>query len=365
MLCDSNSSAGKSIKTKPVKSIDPIVKIMNLAMSENDYALLERLIKASDKECFDIIVEQLSWLNLNISKDVVETLYIYASGHNVIFQAHVDTVRSEKEPVQLSRNGNIVTNKTGVLGADDRAGVFAAIKIAHRCRELGIKVPGLLFTAGEESGGYGMLQFIDDLGSDVKLKDEVLRYRIMIALDRKGCNDWVSYTSLPDEVAKYVESFGFIRSSGAFSDSLFFTEETRTPHVNVSVGYYNQHTSHEMLHLDELAMTIERCILMASHPPPRKYKVSAKKYHDYYDVDWDLGLGGGGVYRVSDKRGFNNDYYWSDRKVLKSEPNMIRGLSEDVWPRKPAFNDGRCQYCGEELNFNGYCPGCGTFGLMN
>jgi hypothetical protein len=210
-------------------------------------------------------------------------LYYPSNEANLLLCAHVDTVRKEDKPLIVKRNKNVITSEGSVLGADDRAGVWALLEIRRRCIEEGLKVPALLFTNYEESGGTGMVEF-------VKAKKKYFKYiHLAVAMDRAGANEYVTYNHLPQEVSRYMESFGYVKGCGTFNDITYFTEEYRIPSVNVSVGYYNAHTVKERLHYDELLFSIGRVMEIIKDPIGKRYKTNKEdfNYSNYdYCYEW-------------------------------------------------------------------------------
>ena len=203
--------------------------------------------------------------------------YIYIDNrHPLCLVAHVDTVRIKS--ISLEEKNGIIRNKhKAALGADDRAGVFALFQLAH----LGCN---LLFTAGEEVGGIGAQYAANDLDFN--------GVNLFIELDRKGANEYVFYSSsLPKQVKKYVESFGYREDWGSYSD---IAEFEKIPGVNLSIGYYSQHTANEHLVLDEMQLNINRVQRMIENPidklykPANQYKKS-KRYsvmNDPWEADY-------------------------------------------------------------------------------
>lgn len=217
-----------------------------------------------------------------------------------VIQAHIDVVEGSKwdkrkwdnvkrdwvdvEPVEkdekpsIFRIRNLVGRKNGVLGGDDRAGVMAIIHINDICRKYKIPPPSILLTNHEESGGTGMAAFIDRVEKDkLDLLDQV---RLVVALDRRGACEYVQYcgSDMPKPVLYYVESFGFNSSHGSWSDSKKITSKWKIPHVNLSVGYYDNHTSRETVHLDEVLLTAKRVCAMLKDPIAEKYEVNEYVY---------------------------------------------------------------------------------------
>ena len=60
------------------------------------------------------------------------------------------------------------------------------------------------------------------------------------------------------EFEKYINSFGFKTNKGIFSDISFICPNWNVAGVNLSAGYYNEHTEVESLKLDDLEYTIDR-----------------------------------------------------------------------------------------------------------
>ena len=212
--------------------------------------------------------------------------YIYVNNnHPICLVAHIDTVERDKK-LKLEIDRNIITAKDSVLGADDRAGVFGIMEILRICKLKSIPYPSILFTNYEEKGCLGAKEFCK---SKQFIKDNV---RLFVELDRKGSNDYVCYRyDCPTEVAYYIETFGFIKSNGSCSDVGELTEEYKIPHVNLSIGYYSQHTKLERLHIDEMILTINRILQIVQDPIDKLYEVKPKETpvyrHNVWNNDYD------------------------------------------------------------------------------
>lgn len=222
---------------------------------------IRECLEPTTLELIFIITQRLNKLGISYITDHDNYIY-FNGGTETMLVAHMDTCIRNKDLVILENNG-IYTAKDSILGADDRAGIYAILKIL----ESGLR-PSFLFTNYEESGLIGVRQFIkEDLLNTDNLK-------LFVEIDRQGCNDFVFYSSsLPTEVKYYAESFGFVETWGILSDVQELTEKTRIPHINVSAGYYNQHSTSERLHLDELELTISRVIRLLNQPIEELYEV--------------------------------------------------------------------------------------------
>ncbi len=133
------------------------------------------------------------------------------------------------------------------LGADDRAGVYACLELykTHNCF--------VLFTDYEESGGRGAREALEKTlpryGSDISL---------FIEIDRKGNNQMVFYNGEPQEFRDFFGSFGFKEHTGSFSDISILCRNTGFHGVNLSAGYYKEHTLQEYLNIKHLMNTVRK-----------------------------------------------------------------------------------------------------------
>jgi len=193
--------------------------------------------------------------------------YIYAEGDiPVLLVAHVDTVH-KKPPKKIFHDPkhNVLWSPDG-LGADDRAGVWAILKLIQD----GYR-PHVLFTDGEESGGTGAVEVIETLDPpDVN---------IIVELDRKGSNDAVYYNCDCSELEEYISYFGFETARGIFTDIVLLCPEWGIAGVNLSVGYYNAHSNAEYLCLNKLRRTIERVAEMLENPPKERFEYKEKPHN--------------------------------------------------------------------------------------
>ncbi len=232
--------------------------------------------------------------------------YMVWEGDNpTMLVAHIDTCT--RVSVKIKQKNNVIYNPNAVLGADDRAGVYGLIKAARICKKKGIPLPTLIFTNGEERGGIGVKALIKSNLLDVGGK------RLFVELDRQSCNEYVFYTwELPKPVKKYVESYGFVKGLGSYSDITDLTAHYEIPSVNLSIGYYHQHTRNERLHIDEMEFTINRVVRMLQNPISELHVCK-----DTYDSQWDK-------YDALDAHYYDRRYADYDRTYM-DRPHMSSG----------------------------------------
>jgi hypothetical protein len=177
--------------------------------------------------------------------------FIYARGSlPVLLVAHLDTVH--KEPVKAicySSDGKIVMSPQGI-GGDDRAGVFMILEIIkkHHCH--------VLFCEDEEIGGLGAYAFLKS-----NIKPDV---NFIVELDRRGSNDAVFYECDNPAFTKHICGFGFKEEFGSFSDISIIAPYLGIAAVNISAGYYHEHTRYEYVDLEAIKKNIGRVGKMVS-----------------------------------------------------------------------------------------------------
>jgi hypothetical protein len=219
---------------------------------------METLVKFEEIPLLNYLTNQLKRYYSTIDRDKNNN-YVYAAGDiPILLVAHVDTV-FETPPDELfyDKRKQVIFTPFGA-GFDDRAGVFAILKILHK----GYK-PHILFTNGEELGGIGVKAFLENYP-----KNEHINY--VIQLDRSGYCDCVFYQCDNPDFTKYISSFGFVEDSGSFTDISFICPMWKIAGVNLSVGYLNEHSASEILYVRPLFATIEKvCHLLDEVTIPR------------------------------------------------------------------------------------------------
>jgi hypothetical protein len=217
-------------------------------ISKSDLVMYKRLLTLSEKGMLKAMSQYLTkrYENTIITKD-----YIVAIGDiPIALVAHMDTVFKTppcEENTYFDPEKGVIWSSVGA-GHDDRAGIFAIVKILQS----GLR-PSVILTTGEEQGGVGACALTDKY-PDCPLPG--LKY--MIELDRRGTNDCVFYDCYCPQFVSYVESFGFCERYGSFTDISFLMSSWQIVGVNLSVGYEDEHSYSETLHINPLFDTIRK-----------------------------------------------------------------------------------------------------------
>ncbi len=174
----------------------------------------------------------------------------YGSGPVIVLSAHMDTVLPFEPNRKLIWDGDILRSSSGILGADDRAGIaiiLEVIRLLELNRPTGtIK---LAFTRDEEVGR---------LGSNAISPKWLRNVDMAIVADRRNRRDIVTSCRYMDfcseAIGAYWERIGrqvhqpdWTICQGGISDALTFAEHG-IPSVNLSCGYQHEHTEFEELH---------------------------------------------------------------------------------------------------------------------
>ena len=180
--------------------------------------------------------------------DNKQWMFARGNGEPVLLCAHLDTVFANP-PINIfvDKEQEVMWAPAG-LGSDDRAGVYAIMDILMSgC------CPSVLFTTGEEegcSGTFDLLKYFpNNPFEDIKM---------IIQLDRKEQREAVYYSCENKNFENWISSFGFYTDQGTFTDIAFICPNWGIAGVNLSVGYFNEHTKQEYLRYNYLLDTIER-----------------------------------------------------------------------------------------------------------
>lgn len=182
-------------------------------------------------------------------------LFVYAPGEiPLLLVAHTDTVhRAPPAALYLDSVQEVLWSPNG-LGADDRAGVYGVASLLEK----GYR-PHVLFTDEEETGGAGAREAAQSLCAPP--------VRLMVQLDRRGATDAVYYSCDNPSLRRWVKRRGFQTAQGSFTDISTLMPAWGIAGVNLSTGYYREHTTSEHLKLAELRATLDKVETMLRRPP--------------------------------------------------------------------------------------------------
>jgi hypothetical protein len=168
---------------------------------------------------------------------------------STMFACHLDTACKESKDVKHTFVGSyIYTDRTTILGADDKAGMVVLLSLIEK------NIPGLYyFFIGEEVGCIGSTR-LSNLWSKSPFSKHITK---VISFDRKGTDSIITdqlfgtccSNQFANELAKRlndVEPLFYFKPdpTGVFTDSAKFMDLVPEC-TNISVGYYDEHTFNE------------------------------------------------------------------------------------------------------------------------
>lgn len=252
--------------------------------------------------------------------------YIYAVGDiPVMLVAHLDTVhKNQPLNIWLSLDKDKIMAEEGI-GGDDRCGVYSILRVI----KAGYK-PYVLFTTDEEIGGIGASKFCDKYSS--------LPVNCFIELDRKGSNDCVRYDDENEDLTNQFSKYGFKEAFGSFTDICILSDTYKISGVNLSVGYYNQHTNSEYVIMSELNNTITKVM---------DFLVDKSNYEHKYEYKND----------IRNKYNIYGDYYLNRKYPCCCD---ICGNKIDLFKMNETPDGAMCDECYSiyESQYR-TCPLCG------
>ena len=208
--------------------------------NKTDKLCLEAIVRPSQSHLKKLLAASLAEQGY---EPITKKGFLYAEGDvPVLLVAHMDTVhRQPVANILYSRDGRLMMSPEGI-GGDDRCGVYMILEIikAARCH--------VLFTEDEEIGCIGARDFAKS-----KFRPQV---NYIVEVDRRGSNDAVFYQCENREFAEFVCSFGFEEAYGSFSDISVIAPQLGVAAVNISAGYYNEHSRHEYIDQDAVERNI-------------------------------------------------------------------------------------------------------------
>lgn len=181
--------------------------------------------------------------------------YYISIGENytTMFTCHLDTSCKLHEKVNHKFDKNyIMTDGTTILGADDKAGMVVVLYMIEN------KVPGLYyFFIGEEVGCIGSSDVADDMEKSIYDLKQLKDIKKVVSFDRRGTTSVITDqfygNCCSDEFAKELSTqlnnagYGLKMApddTGILTDSAQFMGCVPEC-TNISVGYYDEHTSTE------------------------------------------------------------------------------------------------------------------------
>jgi hypothetical protein len=221
----------------------------------------------------------LDSLNICYSVDKNHNTTVTIGKSKSCFTAHTDTVDNKTGTNQILLVANILSvYGGGILGADCGAGMYILIKMILA------NVPGLyVFFATEEQGRIGSERYVMPatiercISFDRKGLDNLITHQ----MGEPGCSDDFANTFIACFDLPYKKD-----PTGSFTDSYSFFQ-TVPECINLSVGYYDQHSKHETQDIEHLEKLAKASISMPWETLPTVRDPSLIAFDDCQDTPFN------------------------------------------------------------------------------
>jgi len=236
--------------------------------------LLKKILKLSQNELAELIIRIAQENNFNIiDKSPYYIIVNYTEKEIPALNAHLDIIGDEI-PKKLIEDCNIIKTN-GILGGDDRCGVYIMLELIQRK----IKDYMYIFFFDEEIGCIGSNKF-----------NEKINPTCFVGLDRCGFNDIALYGYDNDELTKTFTNIGYEIKQGSITDVAVLAQKYGIACVNLSVGFFNEHTTSEFINLKAVEFTLDTVLNknIIHKITTHKFKVDCfLTYSPYYDYYYD------------------------------------------------------------------------------
>lgn len=256
-------------------------------MNVNFYKKLLSFRSHSKSECQIVFRDWLrhhiheNYANIQSDIDKYGNLYIYKGEAEIVncVIAHLDINQKTKTDnfhiAQVDQWILGINKDTGLqvgLGHDDKAGVYFALQALKKFDNLKV-----FFPLDEEIGLVGTrdceLAFFGNVG-------------FMVQLDRRGFKDISNYTNGNDVLTKesqeefqeICDKYGYAYARCISTDVGNLVGRLDTQGVNISCGYYDEHSDKEVLNIYQYDNAERFALTLLKHTNGKKYTIEQKKY---------------------------------------------------------------------------------------
>lgn len=273
------------------------------------------------QHCLAFTTALLNTLHISHVGDIYGNITVDRGG-DTCFTSHTDTVDNKlgENELEINEKGLLQVKGGGVLGADDGAGMYVMIQMI-----LAGKSGLYVFFATEEQGRIGSTNYT--------MPDHIKK---CVSFDRKGYDNLITH-QMTEEGCSVAFADAFIAQfdlpykkdpTGSFTDSYTFFN-TVSECINLSVGYFDQHTKNESLDVVFLEKLVDACIAMDWDSLPVKrdpevyrftvdYKYGNKSYGDWSNYTPNISK-------------YKHDYFEDTMEdYVYDNPDIVAAYLEDI-----------------------------------
>lgn len=284
---------------------------------------------------FEHLLEK--FLPSNINKDKYGNYFLEIGKSKTLFTCHLDTSCKRYEKIFHRIEGEFIkSDETTILGADDKAGMCVLLSMIEK------RISGTYyFFVGEEVGCIGSRK--------ASYEDKFKVFDRCISFDRRGYNSVITHQmcgrccsnefsehlceELNKSGMKYIpDDTGMVTDSASFMGII-------PECTNISVGYFNEHTTKEKQDINFLINLCEAASNVNWESLP-VYKFEMYEYESEYESEYD--------YKSKEIKKNMSDPNWTSDKmevhigdeVYLAKLKMDRVLKERSWIYEWVFATG-------------------------
>ena len=198
-------------------------------------------LKMHDKKLKNVLKNSLNMIS--------EDGFLYRKGTiPIMLVAHMDTVHPTP-PNKICFEKGTMYSPQGI-GGDDRCGIWMILNILKECDCY------VVFTEEEEVGCIGARKFAKS-----KIAKEIAgSINYIIECDRRGSDDAVFYELDNQDFEDFILKEHWCKQYGTYTDICEIAPALGCAAVNLSCGYYKEHTKNEYIQLTEMSKNIKEII---------------------------------------------------------------------------------------------------------
>lgn len=233
--------------------------------------------------------------NITFELDHYNNLFVTKNTNNpetyACLLAHTDQIETNKGAYRVYESNGVMYGLHKIdgsrcgLGCDDANGICVALQMLEELPDLKV-----IFTTEEEVGAKGAIEACFNT-------DFLYNIRYFLQADRRGSSDLITHTNGIDvvtdefilDLSPIINKYGYSENTGTFTDVGELVENVRVCGVNISCGYYLEHTANEYCKISEL----ENCLnfiyeILTTLTSDKQYHIEVlNKYSSNYSYYWD------------------------------------------------------------------------------
>lgn len=241
---------------------------------------------------------ELKWYLINKLKErgrkvLCKDGFIYSEGSlSVLMCAHMDTVYQTppKEITKIKEVYEVIWRSKDGIGGDDRCGIEIILSVIEEGFDVSIA-----FLEDEEIGGIGAEKFTRWYKEEIEA-ERIKKPNFIIEVDRQALYEAVFYSCRNKEFMEFCTKGLFNKKYGSFSDISVIAPQIDVAAVNVSAGYYFEHSGDsEFIIPEDVNLNLKAVIELLKSADDTEYSyypdIEDDEEDDFFDNDlswlWD------------------------------------------------------------------------------